>query len=462
MPLQTKPCFFASQKGQEGVQYTRIMVIEKQKTLAKAASIQGTSLHTGHPVKLTLKPASPDTGLKFRRVDLPDKPFIDASVANVQTVERATTLAEGSVNVHTVEHVLSALTGMGVDNAIVEMDANEPPICDGSAAPFVKLIKQAGVVEQEASLNVWEIREPVSVETKNGSQIVILPDKKFRVSLTAVGPNGRVTQYFNSEISPEIYEKELADARTFCFYEDIQPLLDKGLIQGGTLDNAIVIKGDQYICAGGLRHHNECARHKAMDLIGDLILNGHRVLGHVIAIMPGHGINTQMAAKLQKTYESMEAMRPKPVILPAGDAVLDTAEVLKLLPHRYPFLLVDRILGFEGDTKCVGQKNLTMNELFFQGHFPGHPVMPGVLQVEAMAQVASILMLRIPENQGKIGYFMSCDKVKWRRPVVPGDVLIIETELTKMRGAIGVATGRCKVNGEVTCEAELKFMVQEP
>ena len=437
------------------------MAIIKQKTLSKCASIQGTSLHTGQPVKLTIKPADVNTGLRLRRVDLPDKPFIAASAANVQTVERATTLAEGSVNVHTVEHILSALTGMGVDNAIIEMDANEPPICDGSAAPFVELIKQAGIEEQDAPRAVWDIREPQVVENKNGSQIVILPDKKFRVSVTAVGPSGRVTQYYSGEITPETYEKELADARTFCFYEDIQPLLEKGLIQGGTLDNAIIIKDDQYICAGGLRHHNECARHKAMDLIGDLILNGHRINGHVIAIMPGHGINTQMAAKLQKTYESMEAMRPKPVVLPAGDAVLDTTEVLKLLPHRYPFLLVDRILGFEGDTKCIGQKNLTINELFFQGHFPGHPVMPGVLQVEAMAQVASILMLRIPENIGKIGYFMSCDKVKWRRPVVPGDVLIIETELTKMRGAIGVASGRCLVNGEVTCEAELKFMVQD-
>ena len=437
------------------------MAIRKQTTLSKCASIQGTSLHTGQAVKLTIKPAEVNTGLRLRRIDLPDKPFIAASAANVQTVERATTLAEGSVNVHTVEHILSALTGMGVDNAIIEMDANEPPICDGSAAPFVNLIKQAGIEEQDAYCNIWEIREPITVENKNGSQIVILPDRKFRVSVTAVGPGGRVTQFFSSEITPETYEKELADARTFCFYEDIQPLLDKGLIQGGTLDNAIIIKGDQYICAGGLRHHNECARHKAMDLIGDLILNGRRIMGHVIAIMPGHGINTQMAAKMQKAYESMEALRPKPVIIPAGDAVMDTTEVLKLLPHRYPFLLVDRILGFEGDTKCIGQKNLTINELFFQGHFPGHPVMPGVLQVEAMAQVASILMLRIPENQGKIGYFMSCDKVKWRRPVVPGDVLIIETELTKMRGAIGVATGRCLVNGEVTCEAELKFMVQD-
>lgn len=437
------------------------MAIRMQKTLKKCASIQGTSLHTGKPVKLTIKPAEVNTGLKFRRIDLPDKPFIDASAANVQTVERATTLADGSVKVHTVEHILSALTGMGVDNAIIEMDANEPPIGDGSAAPYVELIKQAGIEEQDAPCHVWEIREPYQVENKNGSRIVIMPDKEFRISLTAVGPNGRVTQFFSSVINPETYEKELSTSRTFCFYEDIQPLLEKGLIQGGTLDNAIVIKGDQYLCAGGLRHHNECARHKAMDLIGDLILNGHRILGHVIAIMPGHGINTQMAAKLQKSYESMEALKPKPFVFPSGDTVLNTEEVLKLLPHRYPFLMVDRVLGFEGDNKCVGQKNLTMNEPFFQGHFPGKPVMPGVLQLEAMAQVGSILMLRIPENQGKIGYFMSCDKVKWRKPVEPGDVLIIEAELTKMRGAIGVCNGRCTVNGEITCEAELKFMVAD-
>ena len=437
------------------------MAIQMQRTLKKCASIKGTSLHTGLPVNLTIKPAEVNTGFKFRRIDLPDKPFIDASAAKVQTVERATTLAEGSVKVHTVEHILSALTGMGVDNAIIEMDSNEPPIGDGSASPYVELIKQAGIEEQDAPCHIWEIREPIQVENKNGSRIIIMPDKKFRVSVTAVGPEGRVTQYFTSEVNPETYEKEFSTARTFCFYEDVLPLLDKGLIQGGTLNNAIVIKGDQYICAGGLRFHNECARHKAMDMVGDLILNGHRILGHVIAIMPGHGINTQMASALQKKFDSMEALKPKPFIFPSGDTVLDTCEVIKLLPHRYPFLMVDRIIDFEGDRKCIGQKNVTMNEQFFQGHFPGHPVMPGVLQVEAMAQVASILMLRMPENAGKIGYFMSCDKVKWRRPVVPGDVLIIETELTKMRGAIGMATGRCLVNGEITCEAELKFMVSD-
>ena len=437
------------------------MATLKQRTLAKSASIAGTSLHTGKPVKLTIKPAEPNTGLRFRRIDLPDKPFIPASADRVQTVERATTLAEGSVKVHTVEHILSALTGMGVDNAIIEMDANEPPIGDGSASPYVKLIKKAGVVEQDAPCTVWQIREPVKVETKGGSVIVIMPANEFRVSVTAVGPGGRVTQYFDSVITPETYEKELSTARTFCFYEDIQPLLEKGLIQGGTLENDIVIKGDEFICAGGLRFPNECARHKTMDMIGDLILNGRRILGHVIAVMPGHGVNTQMAAKLQKMYESMVAMRPKAVEIPTGDAVMDITDVLNILPHRYPFLMVDRIIGFEGEHKCIGQKNISINEPYFQGHFPNRPVMPGVLQVEAMAQVASILMLRAPENAGKIGYFMSCDKVKWRRPVIPGDVLTIEMELTKVRGAVAVAAGRCTVNGEVACEAELKFMVAD-
>ncbi len=432
-----------------------------QRTLETSASIEGTSLHTGQPVKLTIHPAEPNTGFRFRRIDLPDKPFIDALADKVQTVERATTIAEGSVKVHTVEHILSALTGMGVDNAVIEMDANEPPIGDGSAAPYVALIKKAGIVEQDAPLKVWEIREPLQVETKNGSIVVVMPYPEYRVSVTAVGPEGRVSQFYDAVITPESYERELSDSRTFCFYEDVQPLLEKGLIQGGTLDNAIVIKGEQFICAGGLRHHNECARHKAMDLIGDLSLNGRRILGHVIAIKPGHGINTMMAAALLKSYKQMQALRPKPVVIPEGDQVLNTEEVLKLLPHRYPFLMIDRIIGFEGNNRCIGQKNLTINEEFFQGHFPGHPVMPGVLQVEAMAQVASILMLRIPENRGKLGYFMSCDKVKWRRPVVPGDILIVEAELIKVRGAIGLALGRCTVNGEVTCEAELKFMVQD-
>lgn len=433
------------------------MAFGNQRTVAKPVTFEGTSLHTGEAVKLTLKPAPVDHGFKFRRVDLPDQPFIKADVEKVQTVERATTLAEGSVKVHTVEHILSALTGMGIDNAIIEMDANEPPIADGSSKPYVDLIKSAGVQEQDAPVRVWEVREPVILETKGGSILTILPSKIYRVTVTCVGPEGRITQYFDSVVNPKTYEEDFAPARTFTFYEDIKPLLDKGLIQGGSLENAVVIRGDELMSKEPMRFNNEFARHKAMDMIGDLALAGKRILGHVIAIKPGHGPNTELAAKLKKEYARMQQSMPQTANLPYGDAVLDINEVMSLLPHRYPFLMVDRIIGFEGESKCRGLKNVTVNEPYFPGHFPGHPVMPGVLQVEAMAQVGSILMLRIPGNAGKIGYFMSADKVKFRRPVMPGDSLIIEAELTKMRGNIGQAMGRCYVNGQIVSEAELKF-----
>ena len=433
------------------------MATDMQHTLAKPATLEGTSLHTGGKVTLTIKPAPEDHGFKFRRVDLDDQPFIDADVDKVQTVERATTLAEGSVKVHTVEHILSALTGMGVDNALIEMDANEPPIADGSSGPYVEMIKQAGIEAQGAARKVWEIREPIHMETKNGSIITIVPDKGFRVSVTNVGPDGRFTQYFTSEVTPELYEKEIAPARTFVYYEDVKPLLDKGLIKGGSVENAVVIRGEEVMSKEPMRFANEFARHKALDVIGDLMLAGKRIMGHVICVMPGHGPNTQMAKKLKQEYSRLQMMRPAPVNIPSGDAVLDINDILKILPHRYPFLLVDRIVDFEGDNKCVGLKNVTMNEPFFQGHFPGHPVMPGVLQVEAMAQVASVLMLRMPENAGKIGYFMSADKVKWRRPVLPGDTILIEAALLKMRRNIGSAVCRCIVNGEVVSTGELKF-----
>ena len=432
------------------------MSAEMEHTVAASATLEGTSLHTGAKVTLTIKPAPAGHGFKFRRIDLDDQPFIDADVDKVQTVERATTLAEGSVKVHTVEHVLSALCGMGVDNAIIEMDANEPPIGDGSSKPFVELIKQAGTVAQDKYRKVYEVREPIHIETKSGSLVTIVPDKKFRVSVTNVGPDGRFTQYFSSEVNAELYEKEIAPARTFVYYEDVKPLLDKGLIQGGSLENAVVVRGDEVMSKEPMRFDNEFARHKALDVIGDLMLSGKKIMGHVICVKPGHGPNTEMASKLKSDYISMRTMVP-PVAIPEGEAVLDINEVMKILPHRYPFLLVDRIVDFEGENKCTGVKNVTMNEPYFPGHFPDHPIMPGVLQVEAMAQVASILLLRKPENVGKMGYFMSVNNVKWRRPVLPGDTLFIEAELTKARRNIGQAICRCVVNGEVVSTGELKF-----
>ncbi len=432
-----------------------------QHTLAGQATLEGTSLHTGQKVTLTLKPAPEGHGFKFRRVDLPDQPFINACVDKVQTVERATTLAEGSVKVHTVEHVISALTGMGVDNALIEMDANEPPIGDGSSRPFVELIKKVGTLAQNAPRKVWEIREPIHLETGDGTIITIVPCKTFKVSVTNVGPEGRFTQYFSSEVNPTTYENEICAARTFVYYEDVKPLLDKGLIKGGSLESAVVIRGNEIMSKEPMRFTNEFARHKALDLIGDLMLSGVKILGHVIAVKPGHGPNTMMAAKLKTEYARMRSMVPAAVSIPDGESVLDINEVMKILPHRYPFLMVDRIVDCLGDSKCIAIKNVTINEPYFAGHFPGHPIMPGVLQLEAMAQVSSVLMLRKPENSGKIGYFMSADSVKWRRPVFPGDTLFIETEIIKMRGSIGQTRARCLVNGEVVSEAELKFALMD-
>lgn len=431
-----------------------------QQTLAKPSSLTGTSLHTGQKVTLTIRPAPVDHGIKFRRIDIEDQPFIDAHVDNVQKVERATTLAEGSVKVHTVEHIISALTGMGIDNALIEMDANEPPIGDGSATPYVECIKAAGVEVQDKFRRVYEVRDPIHLETKGGSILTVVPDKAFRISCTQMGPNGRMTQYYSTEITPEIYEKEIAPARTFVYYEDVKPLLDKGLIKGGSLENAIVIRDEEVMSKEPLRFPDEFVRHKILDIIGDLMLSGKRFMGHVIAVKPGHGPNTEMAKKLSTEYGRMLSMTP-PVNIPTGVGVLDIEEVMRILPHRYPFLMVDRIIDFEGENKCTGVKSVTINEPFFQGHFPGHPVMPGVLQVEAMAQVGSILMLRKSENQGKIGYFMSADSVKFRKPVMPGDSLFIEAEIVKVRRNIGQTLCRCVVNNETVSQAELKFALMD-
>ena len=432
------------------------MPIPYQRTLASNASLEGTSLHTGEKVTLTMKPAPPNHGIVFRRIDLEDMPFIPASVDNVQQVERATTLAVGSVKVHTVEHVISALAGMGIDNALIEMDANEPPIGDGSAAPYVKCIKEAGYLEQDQLANVFEVREPIHFENENGSIISIVPSKDFRVSCTHAADGGKMTQYYSAPITPEIYEREIAPARTFVFYEDVQPLLEKGLIKGGSLENAVVIRDEEILSKEPLRFDEEFARHKILDVIGDLMLSGKKFMGHVICIKPGHSPNTQVARLLKKAFSEVVSMTPS-VNIPTGEGALDINEVMKILPHRYPFLLLDRIVKFEGENKCTGIKSVTINEPFFQGHFPGHPVMPGVLQLEAMAQLASIMLLRRPENQGKIGYFLSADKVKFRKPVMPGDTLFIEGEAVKIKSSVAQAKCRCFVNDALVSEAELKF-----
>ena len=430
---------------------------ELQHTLGKSASLSGTSLHTGEKVTLKLQPAPVDHGIKFKRKDLQDEPTIDAKIDNLKTVERATTIGEGAMRVHTVEHVLAALAAMGVDNAVVEMDANEPPIGDGSALAYAEAIRKGGIVPQEAPREVFIVREPIHVETKGGSLLVVLPDDKFRISCTQVGPEGRFTQFFSTEITPAIFEREIAPARTFVFYEDVQQLMEKNLIKGGSLENAVVVRGEAVLSKEALRFTDEFVRHKILDIIGDLALCGHRIRGHVIAVKPGHGPNAELArALVRERARTLPTLQPR--AFPAGEGGLDINQVMGILPHRYPFLMVDRVVGFEGENKITGVKSVTINEPYFAGHFPGHPVMPGVLQVEAMAQVASILMMKITQSASRIGYFVSADSVKFRKPVFPGDTLFIHAELTKARSnRIAKARCQCLVNGEVVSEGDLMF-----
>ena len=373
----------------------------------------------------------------------------------MKTVERATTLIQGHAKIQTVEHVLSALAGLGVDNALISMDANEPPIGDGSAAPYVAMIQEAGIVDQTATRALFEPNEPIHLETPGGSIMSLFPHNGFRISCTQVGSDGRFTQYLSVEITPEVYARDIAPARTFVHYEDVKDLMEKGLIKGGSLENALVIRGDSVLSKEPLRFADEFVRHKILDIIGDLTLAGRPLRGHIVAVRPGHGPNTELARAIAKRHRDLLAMAPKPVT--SSSPVLDINEVMNILPHRYPFLMVDRVVEFDGDTKAVGVKSVSINEPYFQGHFPGHPVMPGVLQVEAMAQVASIVMMRKTENSGKIGYFMSADEVKFRKPVFPGDTLFIHIEMLKARKNLGKAACKCLVNGEVVSEGVLLF-----
>jgi UDP-3-O-[3-hydroxymyristoyl] N-acetylglucosamine deacetylase/3-hydroxyacyl-[acyl-carrier-protein] dehydratase len=430
---------------------------EFQHTVGKTASFSGTSLHTGEKVSLKLHPAPASHGIKFKRKDLQDEPTIDARIDNLKTVERATTIGEGAMRVHTVEHVLGALSGMGVDNAIVEMDANEPPIGDGSALPYVDLIKRAGLTAQEEQREFFDVHEPMHMESKTGALLVLLPDEKFRISCTQAGPNNRFSQYLSMEVTPAVFEREIAPARTFVYYEDVEPLMEKNLIKGGSLENAIVVRGDAVLSKEPLRFADEFVRHKILDIIGDLALVGRRIRGHVVALKPGHAVNADLARALAREQMRRSALSVTRAV-PRGDGGFDTDEVMQILPHRFPFLMVDRIISFESETKCVGIKTVTINEPFFQGHFPGHPVMPGVMQVEAMAQVASILLFKLAKTTSRIGYFMSADGVKFRKPVFPGDTIFIHAELTKSRGErLAKAKCHCVVNDAVVSEGELMF-----
>ena len=449
---------------------------------------------------MTLLPAPGGTGLRFRRVDLEGKPEIEARVENVSDTARSTTLSKGNARIHTVEHILAALAGCEVDNAIIELDANEPPIADGSARLYCQLIDSAGLVRQPEAREPFKLTAPFEL-TVGETLFSVFPHDSFKLTCTSADKGARFTQFHSLELNPESWRKELAHARTFCFYEEIEYLFKNGLIKGGSLENAVVIRDDAVLTNEPLRYPEEFVRHKMLDIVGDLALLGRPLRAHVVAVKPSHKANCELVKALQaqmlKPLQAVQTFSPPPpqpakpmekhekadkpgpaatpaeaaakVSSPGSDdlanlvrdgATLDVIQIMKVLPHRHPFLMVDKVVKIEGN-KIVGAKNVSIGEFYFEGHFPGHPIMPGVLQLEAMAQVAGILMMRQAENAGRLAYFMSAENVKWRKPVRPGDTLYIEVEMTKARGKIGKAKGACKVDGEVVSEADVTFMLME-
>src|SRR5277367_6845930 len=316
----------------------------KQTTVRKPATVHGSALHTGSDVTLTVKPAAADTGYIFKRTDLPDEPTVSAHIDHVKQVERATTLGEGSVKIHTVEHLLSALRGLGIDNALIEISANEPPIGDGSGRIFVELLEAAGKTELDAPVAEYELAEPVRVTGRDGAYIIAWPSDRFEVSCTNANHLGKHTQFRTWNPETGNYAKDLALARTFVFYEEVQPLMEKGLIKGGSLENAVVIRGDAILSREPLRYEDEFVRHKILDIIGDLSLFPARLKAHIYAVKPSHALNVELAREIYKQYKQRQAQRAPFEHVPIGEGGMDTDEIMKILPHRFPFLLVDKIL----------------------------------------------------------------------------------------------------------------------
>jgi UDP-3-O-[3-hydroxymyristoyl] N-acetylglucosamine deacetylase/3-hydroxyacyl-[acyl-carrier-protein] dehydratase len=411
-------------------------------------------------VTLRLKPSPVDSGIIFFRTDLPNYPKLRPDIEKVSDLLRATTIANEDVQINTVEHLLAALNGLSIDNICIEVDGPELPILDGSAENFTQLLHGAGIIEQERERAYFTLHQPIYVSDGNRT-IFATPHDGLKITCTYVDDRGIHTQHLSIEITPETFSSEIAHARTFVHYEDITPLLKMGKIQGGDLDSAIVLDGDRIISREPLHFSDEFVRHKILDILGDIALLGKPLKAHIVAIRPGHALNAKFTRAARKHFTLSAGIGPprNKLFSPMESTGLDVRQIINLIPHRYPFLLIDRVLTIN-ETGLVAIKNVSINEPYFQGHFPGRPVMPGVLQIEAMAQAAGIFMLHRANVEGKLALFMSCDRVKFRRMVEPGDQLYIEIQLRRHRGdRIGIADGTCYVDGKATSSAELMFTI---
>jgi UDP-3-O-[3-hydroxymyristoyl] N-acetylglucosamine deacetylase / 3-hydroxyacyl-[acyl-carrier-protein] dehydratase len=419
-----------------------------RKTLARPATLEGIGLLLGVACKLTFQPARSRQGIVFRRTDCPGLPRIRAHVSEVSSSERRTQLGKGNHAVHTVEHVLAAVSGMGIDDITIDMNGPEPPILDGSAAPFLTALSEAGLASVEGEPEFLHLTEPVRI-IDGASVYEAYPFDGLELDVTIEFPHpliGKQSRRFT--VTQDTFASELSRARTFGFVHEVEALRAKGLIKGASLDNAVVLD-DSDILSGDLRWNDEFVRHKAMDCIGDLALAGARVRARIVAVKPSHRGTVTLVREMVKARRKEKGM-------------YTIEDIMKVLPHRYPFLLVDRILEIEEKKRIVGLKNVTINEPFFQGHFPGHPIMPGVLIIEAMAQVGGMLLMgSFEEPESRVVYFMSLDNVKFRRPVKPGDQIRFELEIVQIRGAVCKMRGVGLVEGEVVAEADMAAMVRD-
>ena len=430
-----------------------------QRTIKKECAFSGVGLHTACEVVVTCKPADVDAGIHFVRVDLPRRPVIRVDPLNIHidtTMPRCTAIGKGEEAIYTVEHFMSVLCGLGITNLKVEINARELPGLDGSGVEFLKGLKKAGIIEQEARAPFYKIQEPIGVEL-NGCSIYVVPDDTFRISYTLDYDHPILkSQFFTAVLDDHTFEKEIAPCRTFCLEKEAQELRAMGLGQGATYKNTLVV-GPKGVKENKVRFPDEFARHKVLDFIGDLYLLGMPIRGHVFAVRSGHTLNITLLRKILKQKQKYEhnGRLPAPVI--ENGKEIDISGIMRILPHRYPFILVDKVIEIEKGRHGVGIKNITINEGFFQGHFPTRPIMPGVLMVEAMAQTAGVVILTNEYHRGKVAFFMAADNVKFRKVVVPGDQLRMEIEVVRDKARTAQIHAVTKVEGEVVAEADMVF-----